>query len=803
MAPRPVLDPLGPIWPLFAAAATATPEAPALLADDRRLSYGAARAAAERVAAALIGLGVGKGDFVGLLDSRSVDAIVGMLGILRAGAAFVPLDPSHAPESLPFIATDLPLKAALVADRYADRAGAILPAALPRLSLQAAMAAEAPRPADWPEAEAETPAYVMYTSGTTGKPKGVVVPQRGVTSFAYRQPALDMRTDDVVLHSNTIACDGSTFDIWAALLNGAACAVVEAPFPALSEIGRVMQAHRVTAAMFYAGMNHMMVDHQLAAFANARMILSVGDVMSAVHARKLLETYPALVLQNFYGPTEATVDSLGIRITAEMLDGRPLPIGRALNHEECFVVDETLQPLPVGATGQLAIAGPGVATGYWNRPEKTAEVFVPDPRPGKHGQVYLTGDLATHNPDGVFDFHGRLDRQVKLGGRRIELDGVEHVLRHQPDVADAVVGVVAGPGGEKRIAAVLRPKAGMPADADGFARQVLAAAAGELHSEGLPKLVQVTEDWKLTPAGKNDRKALLARFDSPAAAAQQSARADDARTRDPRANDQRVRELRAVIAAVWRELLGAEVPAGATFFEAGGSSMQLIEVHSRIEARIGRRFDIALMFDAPRIAALAERLAGLPAAVEPAAAERADGREIAIVGMAGRLPGSASLAEFWQHLRQGDCLIPRFRPEEMEDAFSPQQRASAAYVPVRPVLDDAEMFDAKFFGMLPREAARMDPQQRVFLELCSEALDDAGIDPARAPGPVGVWAGSSMSTYLFGNLLPDRRAVEDFTDGYQLNDLATLTGNMPESLATRVAWKLDLKGPAMTVQTAC
>lgn len=788
-------DPVGPIWPLFAQACAQTPDATALLADERRLTYRQLMEAAESVAARLVEAGVGHGDYVGLLASRSVDAVIGMFGTLRAGAAYVPLDPTHAPEQLPFIANDLPLKAALIAPAWAGRADAVLPAGLPRLDLAAAVGSPHPGPRDWPQPAAEDVAYVMYTSGTTGAPKGVVVPQGGISAFAWRQPMLDVRPDDVVLHSNTIACDGSTFDIFAPLLNGAACAVAEMPFPALDELARVFTRHRVSMAMLYAGVHNMMVDHQLSALGSARMIYSVGDVISLPHARKLLDAYPDMILQNFYGPTEVTVITIGCRITARMLDGRPLPIGRCLERKEAFVVDDDMVPLPEGARGQLVLGGAGVAHGYHNRPERTAASFIPDPRPGRSGMVFLTGDIVEMRPDGLYDFHGRLDRQVKLGGRRIELDGVEHVLRHQPGVADATVEVVTGPGGDKRVGAVLRPKGAMPADTAAFTREVLAGAAEVLHPASLPRTTLVTTDWKLTPAGKNDRRALLAMLEAaPTAATSAPA---------PAATD-----LRPVIAGIWQGLLGGPLPTDEqTFFDAGGSSMQLIEAHSRIEARLGQRFDITLMFETPRLADLAARLAALTpspkVAAENQAASHESTRDIAIVGLAGRFPGADSLAAFWQHLRAGDNLIPRFPLDEMQDAFTPAERRSPSYVPARSIIDGADLFDAKFFGILPREAERMDPQARVFLEICAEALDDAGIDPARAPGAIGVWAGSSMSTYLIGNLLPDHATATAFTTGYQISDYTTLTGNLPESLSTRVAWKLDLKGPAMTVQTAC
>lgn len=794
LSARPV-DPLGPIWPAFEAARDAAPDAPALLGDGRQLTYREFSDAAERVAAHLVELGVEQGDFVGLLASRSVDAVIAMFGALRAGAAYVPLDPTHAPEQLPFIARDLPIKVTLVADRWADCVADALPENVARMSLDKALRGATRTPRLWPTPQADDVAYVMYTSGTTGQPKGVVVPQAGITAFAYRQPMLDVQPDDVVLHANTIACDGSAFDIFAPLLNGAACAVAEMPFPATDELARVFTTHRVTMAMLYAGVCNLMIDHQLAVLGTARMIYSVGDVISIPHARKLLDAYPGMILQNFYGPTEVTCITLGCRITREMLDGRPLPIGRCLDRKEAFVVDDNLIPLPDGARGQLVLGGCGVAAGYYNQPERTGAAFIPDPRPGHDGTAYLTGDLVEMRADGLYDFHGRVDRQVKLGGRRIELDGIEHVLRQQPGVADAVVMVVKDRGGDRKIGALIQP-VDPQADDDALIRAILAAAKESLHPASLPKILRVTSDWHLTPAGKVNRRAMLPQLEAAAAMTDSPAIATTAARPD----------VKALVAKVWQDILGySPIPEDLTFFEAGGSSMQLIDAHSRIEARLGRHFDITLLFEAPRLADLSARLASLapaPEAAQPKAAADT-GRDIAIIGLAGRYPGAPTLETFWQHLRRGDNLIPRYSPDEMEDSFTPEERRSPHYVPARPILDHADAFDAKFFGILPREAERMDPQARVFLEICSEALDDAAIDPARAKTRIGVWAGSSMSTYMLRNLMADRDGLNAFTSGYQISDYATLTGNLPDSLATRVAWKLDLKGPAMTVQTAC
>ncbi len=280
-----------------------------------------------------------------------------------------------------------------------------------------------------------------------------------------------------------------------------------------------------------------------------------------------------------------------------------------------------------------------------------------------------------------------------------------------------------------------------------------------------------------------------------------------------------LRTIKDQIVAVWAEVLGSSAPPrnADTFFGLGGTSLQLMTVQRKLSDRLGLAIAVTTMLEAPRLNDLARILAreigdrpdthlrprAMPAdAPEPAPGTPPDGA-VAIVAMAGRIPGAPDLDAFWDAICTGRNLIRRFEPDELEDGFTDAERAAPNYVPVRPILEGAEQFDAKYFGMLPREASVMDPQHRVFLEICHEALERAGYDPLATPGRVGVYAGQAANTYAMNNVFADRERVEDFTSNFQVGNYAELTGSWVDSLATRVSFKLDLKGPALTVQTAC
>ena len=269
--------------------------------------------------------------------------------------------------------------------------------------------------------------------------------------------------------------------------------------------------------------------------------------------------------------------------------------------------------------------------------------------------------------------------------------------------------------------------------------------------------------------------------------------------------------LRDRIAAIWQDILNCPpLRDQDTFFDAGGDSVQLFQARARMAELLGRRISMTELFETPQLGALARKLAeqkAVPAAAQPVKPRdvhpKVSDRDIAIVGLSGRFPQSRTLADFWESLCQGRDLISRFDPSEMEDAVLPQDRSKANYRTARPVLDDVDMFDARYFGILPKEAALMDPQARVFLEICVHALEDAGLDPMRAKEAIGVFAGASYSTYMLANILTDSAALADFTSQFQLGNYAAFTGNIADSLATRVAYKLDLKGPAISMGTAC
>ncbi|CAG9193837.1 Malonyl CoA-acyl carrier protein transacylase [Paraburkholderia caribensis] len=749
--------------------------------------YAALGERSARLASVLTSMGLERGDRCAIMVPRSRDTLALMLAILRLGAVYVPLDPAYPKAQLDFIVADCAPRLIIAEGAALASVGDLNGVMIDLAEIVASLAAVDPAPlhATGPD----DPAYIMYTSGSTGKPKGVIVPHRAILRLVRDQTFTALSPQTRFLNLAPLAFDASTLEIWGPLLNGGSAAIINEVQPSLDTIAADMARLGVTSAWFTAGLFNALADYRLEAFLPLKEVLTGGDVLSPVHIRKVMEAHPGLQIINGYGPTENTTFTCCYRIPRDSeasAQGEAIPIGDAIAGTRVYIVDDKLVPVSDGEVGELVTGGDGVALGYLNRPELTAEKFIDDIFT-RSGKLYRTGDLVRRRPDGAIDFLGRNDRQIKIAGKRIELDEIEHALRVAPGVADAAVAAFEGRRG-KSIAGFVKADA---ADAARFLDALRAHLKAAIPDYMVPAELRVLPDFPLTPNGKIDRKALLAGLDTPAAAAAEAGPVDD--------------DIAGKLAAVFEGLLGNPVDRRSNFFDLGLRSLDLMRAHAIIARDVSAKVALVDLFRHPNVEALATHLRdALGLAQQGAIRRRRDVQDgaIAVVGMSGRFPGARNVREFWANVLAGRDCITHFDVAELEDSFDDGSRREERYVKARPILQDVDRFDAGFFGVLAREAALTDPQQRLFLEIAWEAFEDAGYDPATIAGAVGVFAGTSMNTYFLKHVLTDRGVIDEFTSQFQIGEYQKLVG-AGDFVATRTAYKLGLRGPAISVQTAC
>ena len=600
----------------FAASAARAPQRLALSGSGAPLSYAQLGARAERIAAHLLARGIGHGQRVALYAHRSAEAIAAILGVLRAGAAYVPLDTSYPAKLLRYIHEDAAPGALLIDDSLIASENAFWEQA--PLSLGELATTAAPAPRAWPAPAAADPAYLMYTSGSSGRPKGVLVPHRAVLRLVQDNDFARLGPEEVILQLAPLSFDASNFEIWGALLNGGRLAIVSDPYPSLAQISAAIATHQVSTLWLTAALFHLMVDNDLQGLAPLRQLIAGGDVLSPAHVVRALRALPGCRLINGYGPTENTTFSCCYTVPHDYTGTTAVPIGRAIRGSEALVLGERLQPITAGEDGELYVGGAGLALGYFNRPELTARAFVPHPqRPD--ALLYRTGDRVRARADGNLEFLGRLDRQVKINGKRVELDEIEARLRATGLVQDAaVVCTPALAAAPRRIAAfVTAPAAGLD-----LAR-LRAALREELPDYMIPATITPLPALPLSPTGKVDRAQLPQLTASPA----------DVRDRAPGNATENL------VLQIWKRVLArSDIGLEDNFFDLGGTSLGLLEVHASITGSLASDLTVIEMFEYPRISALAARLTHAPTvtANAPGATERARLRRAAL---ARRTPG--------------------------------------------------------------------------------------------------------------------------------------------------------------------
>ncbi|GAA3739058.1 amino acid adenylation domain-containing protein [Salinactinospora qingdaonensis] len=586
---------------LFDAQAHTRPHAPAAIHDDRAISYGELRSRATSLAARLHAAGVGHGDRVGVCGSRCLEALVAIVAILKTGAAYVPLDDTLPPARLQAMTEDAGVQ---VAVRLPGST------AQPRRLRTCIDLAGPPSPDLGAPPAVETTAldraYVMFTSGTSGRPKPVAIPHRGVVRLALSDPTLaPPGPADRVLHAYDLSSDASTIEIWSTLLGGACLVLIDREeLLSAAALEQRLHTHAVTMAYLTTSVFHAVARTRPTALSGLRWVSAGGEVMDPDLARAIVTACPDTTVANLYGPTENTVVSLAHIVDDVPTGTTSVPIGRPIANSTCFVVRDDGTLADLGEEGELLVGGDGLALGYLDDPELTARRFGAAPH-DPNIQIYRTGDRARQLPDGTLEYRGRHDRQIKLRGQRIELDEIETQLRNHPDVGEAVVEPRGDSDRPSRLIAYLTAAApDRPVPVEGL-RQELAAW---LPAQAIPARLVEMARFPVNSAGKVDR-AKLATLATPAARA---AEAPDSPTGAP-APAERPHHPHGLLAGVWETVLRVRPGPSQDFFALGGDSLLAAEVVTRTLTALG--LDLAHGSDLIRCLLDNPTLAGYAAAV--------------------------------------------------------------------------------------------------------------------------------------------------------------------------------------------
>ncbi len=580
---------------LFDTVSIQYPDHVAVELNDEKLTYAALQVHVNALAAELTKRGLQHGEPVGVCLDRSIGTQTAMLAILRAGGCYVPFDLSYPAERIRYMLEDAQVKFMLTQAHLTE----LLPGCEDRTILldHLGRSSALPFTASPPSArvhDANSPAYIMYTSGSTGAPKGVVVPHRGVVRLVRDQNYMKFGPELTFLQMGNLCFDASTFEIWGALLNGARLVVQPQSKATLTEIVDTLRNKQVTSVLFPTGLFNMLVDEHLSDLQGLKHIVTGGDVMSPIHAKKALKLLGPGVLVNAYGPTENSVIITCHSVDqAKQLD-RSVPIGIPISNTQAYILDGSMRPVAVDVTGELYAGGDGVALGYWQRPELTAESFFPDTFSGRpEAKLYRTGDLARWNEDGTIEFMGRADDQVKLRGFRIEMGEIENAINSYPGVRDRLVMARKDlPGGMQLVAYVvpneIEPSNGTELH-ESFIEGLKVHLQTVLPEYMIPAFFVVLPQLPLNTNGKVDKKQLpMPELRNTRMKAEHVAPRND---------------MERAVSAIWAKALGvAEIGVHDNFFDLGGHSIMGIQVLAHVEQHLGYKLSLSSLFQAPTVA---------------------------------------------------------------------------------------------------------------------------------------------------------------------------------------------------------
>ncbi|QDH81552.1 amino acid adenylation domain-containing protein [Echinicola soli] len=754
---------------------------------DSHMSYQALDDDSNQLAHLMMDKGISPGDKVALCAHRSKEMVVAILAILKCGAAYVPIAPDFPEERKRYICQAAEAKVLISDNNYLNETSA----RLLQIDLLEKISSKYPILAPAITFSPESTAYILFTSGSTGEPKGVCMPHNALVNLLlWQEKQFDKLRGSSTLQFSKFTFDVSFQEIFSTLTTGGTLHLVDEetvkdPLALLRLIDRNQINRLFLPFVSLQSLAHTAVTHELYP-TSLKAVITAGEQLKITNQVKhFFSNLNNTTLFNQYGPTEAHVVSQ-LALKSQYISNWPaLPsIGYSIDNVELIILDENDQLVPYDEEGELYIAGVCLASGYLNHPDLTQEKFktlstIPD-KPSL--RAYKTGDIAKISADGEVTFLGRRDDQVKIRGHRIELGEVEAILGKFTAIYQVAVLAKTYDDGQKYLVAYYIPSENQQPSQ----KQLIDHLAKSLPEYMIPTIFFQMEAFPKTTSGKIDRKLLpdpinkRENIEAPIVPAKT--------------------ELEKKLSLLFQKALHFDkIGTSDNFFEFGGNSLLVQKLSNDIRIALGLTIAVTSIYQYPTVKELTAYLCE-----DDQSSSRTNtldtpssSKAVAIVGLAGRFPGAEDIATFWENLIQGKESITHFTNEELDSLVPEELRKDKNYVKARGIIENADKFDHSFFGITPNQAALMDPQQRLFLEVAWELLEKTQQTTSDSPYKTGVFAGTNNNTYYYKNLLSNPDLIE------QNGALQIMTLNEKDYIATRTAYQFDLTGPAISVYSAC